>query len=220
MPILTRDEVRRFYDRFGARQDRQGWYEDVPLAVLRQHMDFGRASFIVELGCGTGRLAHEVLTGLAPEGTRYLGIDISPVMVGLARERLRDLPGASVVEGDITRPWPVDDGAADRVMAAYVLDILAPEDIAAVFDEAARVLAPGGLFGAVSLTEGATLGSWLASSAWSLVHRINPATVGGCRPLNLLNHLPAGFELVHASKKVAGGIPSEIVVARRTGTGT
>lgn len=217
MRLLTRDEIRAFYDGFGARQDTQGWYEDVPLGVLKDEMRFGDAASIVELGCGTGRLAHEIVTERAPADVRYLGIDLSTVMVSLAANRLRGCPSAHAVVGDITRPLPLGDGCADRVFAAYVLDILSPEDIGAVFGEAARILRPGGLFGAVSLTRGPTAVSRLASAAWTLVHRVKPAAVGGCRPLELLGTLPDAFRLTHACKKVAGGIPSEVVVAERRG---
>ena len=47
---LDLEQARAFYDRFGARQDRQAFYEDA----------FERARGVPEFGCGTGRFA-EVL---------------------------------------------------------------------------------------------------------------------------------------------------------------
>ena len=215
MRLLERDEIVNLYNRFGAKQDSQGWYEDEPLAEMKRHMDFASANSILELGAGTGRLAHEVVTELAPAGTCYLGLDISPVMVNLARNRLRGCSDAHAVVGDVRAPLPLRDNCVSHVFAAYVLDIFSEDDIRGIYGEVRRVLRPGGLFGAVSLTGGYTPLSRLTASLWSAVHRMRPEAVGGCRPLELLACVPDGFEIVHACKKVAGGIPSEVIVSRK-----
>ncbi|NJN79548.1 MAG: hypothetical protein HC797_03255, partial [Anaerolineales bacterium] len=40
---LNNEEVEKFYDAFGARQDKQGYYEDVTLADLVKHAHFDQA---------------------------------------------------------------------------------------------------------------------------------------------------------------------------------
>ena len=215
MRLLERDEIVSLYNRFGAKQDTQGWYEDEPLAEMKRQMDFGSADSILELGAGTGRLAHEVVTELAPPGTRYLGLDLSPVMVNLSGNRLRSCSNAFAVVGDVRAPLPLRDQSVSHVFAAYVLDIFSEDEIRSVYAEVQRVLRPGGLFGAVSLTGGHTPLSRLTASLWSAVHRVRPQAVGGCRPLELLACVPDGFEIAHACKKVAGGIPSEVIVSRK-----
>ncbi|MGD1933447.1 MAG: class I SAM-dependent methyltransferase, partial [Candidatus Phaeomarinobacter sp.] len=150
MRLLERDEIVSLYNRFGAKQDTQGWYEDEPLAEMKRQMDFAAADGILELGTGTGRLAHEVVTELAPVGTRYLGLDLSPVMVNLAQNRLRTCSNAFAVVGDVRAPLPLRDNCVSHVFAAYVLDIFSEDEIRGVYEEVHRVLRPGGLFGAVS----------------------------------------------------------------------
>lgn len=222
MRLLERDEVVGVYDAFGARQDTQGWYEDAPLAVLKEQMfgvhenPSGDPLSVLELGAGTGKLAHEIVTELVPSGSRYLGIDISPVMVDLARTRLRDCSDAHAVVGDARQQLPLADGCVDRVVAAYVFDIFSEDEIRGVYAEVARVLVPGGLFGAVSLSSGTTTWSRMTSRLWSFVHTLRPTAVGGCRPVDVLKCIPEGFDVAHASKKVAGGIPSEVIVSRKS----
>lgn len=102
--MLTRDEARRFYDRFGARQDSQAFYEDRALDALIRAGDFENARSVVEFGCGTGRLAARLLGELLPPSTTYVGFDLSATMVSLARERLREL-------GERVRVEPSDGSA-------------------------------------------------------------------------------------------------------------
>jgi ubiquinone/menaquinone biosynthesis C-methylase UbiE len=217
MRLLERDEIVSVYNAFGARQDAQGWYEDVPLAELKRHMAFGQAEFVLELGAGTGKLAHEIVTELTPPGTGYLGLDISPVMVNLARNRLRHCGNAFAVVGDVRAPLPLADGSVSHVVAAYVMDIFSEDEIRSLYEEVGRVLRPGGVFGAVSLSTGASFWSRFVSRAWSFVHTLRPTAVGGCRPVEILKCVPDGFDVAHACQKLGGGIPSEVVVARKRG---
>ena len=86
--MLDRGQVRAFYDRFGARQDAQAFYEDAALTELVLHADFEAAGRVYELGCGTGRFARRLLERHLPDGATYLGVDLSATMVELARGRL------------------------------------------------------------------------------------------------------------------------------------
>ena len=51
------EQARRFYDRFGIKQDSQAFYENPALNKLVQFGEFEKAHDIVEFGCGTGRFA-------------------------------------------------------------------------------------------------------------------------------------------------------------------
>src|SRR5262249_55091134 len=80
-----------------------------------------------------------------PGDATYVGVDVSPRMVGLATDRLRrwsDRATVALVEGG--RGLPATDGSADRFVANYVFDLLSPEGTVASLAEARRVLAPGG----------------------------------------------------------------------------
>jgi SAM-dependent methyltransferase len=211
-------DARRFYDRLGAKQDAQGWYEDRAVARLAEHARFGEAEAIFELGCGTGRIAAEILRGRAPAGCRYVGVDLSGTMVDLARERLRAFGDrARVVHTDGTLRFDEPTGSFDRLLSTYVLDLLEEPDIRAALTEAHRLLRPGGLLCLVGLGPGCSLVSRATCRLWGAVRRLAPGLVGGCRPLEIPHHLtPDRWEIHHHSTISAWGIASEIVVATRT----
>jgi ubiquinone/menaquinone biosynthesis C-methylase UbiE len=142
--MLTHAEARAFYDRFGRRQDDQAFYEDPALEELVRQGEFETAEFVYELGCGTGRLAARILAEKLTETAHYLGRDLSPTMVGLARQRLARFGERARVElTDGTPILPLSGGSVDRFLSCYVLDLLPSGEIAAYLSEAARVLRPG-----------------------------------------------------------------------------
>ncbi len=146
--MLSREDARRFYDRFGAKQDGQGWYEDPPLRALVDHTDLADATAVVEFGCGTGRFAEELLEHHLNARATYLGVDASSTMVDLATDRLARFSGRAEVRLTGGEPRiPVADDGADRFLSTYVLDLLSAEDVAAALAEAARVLAQAGCWG-------------------------------------------------------------------------
>lgn len=213
-----RFDAQRFYDRFGARQDAQGFYELPALRDLQAHLELGAARAVVEFGCGTGRFGAELLaTALPPEAT-YFGLDVSRTMVELTAGRLDPFGArAQVRQSDGSPHIDSADGSFDRFISNYVLDLLPEEDIRAVLDEAHRVLVPGGLLGVVSLTNGPGPVSRLVSTLWSGVHALSPRLVGGCRPIELLRFIsPRQWTLTHRAIVTPYGVPSGIVVAVRT----
>jgi ubiquinone/menaquinone biosynthesis C-methylase UbiE len=214
--MLTHEQARAFYDWFGARQDWQRFYENRAREELLRHSAPAQARSIFEFGCGTGRFAENLLAQHAPAEARYLGLDISPTMVRLARARLARFGARAQVvltAGD-TR-LPAATSGFDRFFSTYVLDLLAEEEIRSVLDEAHRVLAPGGLLGLVSLTHGFTVWSRAVERLWVAAWRTRPALVGGCRPLSLETFVSEGWGIRHRSRVVQWGIPSEILIAER-----
>ncbi len=216
---LTVVEAKGFYDGFGARQDRQGFYEDRALAALVKHAGFESAKAVFEFGCGTGRFAESLMSGSLPDEAHYLGLDVSETMVGLARERLRRWPErAEVIVSDGSTKLPVLDGGFDRFVSSYVFDLLSEEDIRGVLAEAERVLSRNGRLCLVSLTYGEGLLPGLVSAAWKRVHRLRPRLVGGCRPVRLASYLPANrWRILHRETVVSFGISSEVLVASKEG---
>lgn len=214
---LGRAEARAFYDSFGPRQDRQAFYEDAALDRLLAEGGFDRAGSVAEFGCGTGRFAEILLGEKLSAGAAYLGVDLSPRMVELARTRLARFGArARVVVTDGEPRLPLADGAADRFVTNYVLDLLPMAEIDTVLAEAYRVLAPGGRLCATGLTEGSGPVSQLVSSLWRGVQRLSPRLVGGCRPVRVEGRLdPAGWRLLYCDTVVAWGVPSEVLVAER-----
>ena len=149
---VTHDQARRIYDRIGRWQDARPGTERRALDALVDHGAFERAHAVLELGCGTGRFAERLLRERLPAGATYLGVDVSPHMVGLARDTVAPWASRARIElSDGSMRLPAADGSVDRVVCTYVLDLLAPHDIAAFLGEARRVLRPGGLLALASL---------------------------------------------------------------------
>lgn len=99
---------------------------------------------VLDLACGDGPLL-EAVRERAPR-CRYVGVDIAEGDLARARERHA---GAAGVEFRCERAQalPMADGSVDVVATHMALMLM--DDVGAVLEEAARVLVPGGAFGAV-----------------------------------------------------------------------
>ncbi|PPS76296.1 MULTISPECIES: class I SAM-dependent methyltransferase [Streptomyces] len=96
----------------------------------------GRAGDVLDLGCGTGSLSL-----LASEqGHRVTGVDLSPAMVTLAREKLAGRDAVFLV-GDAAAP-PVGEQRFDAVLVRHVLWAL--PDPARALGHWRGLLRPGG----------------------------------------------------------------------------
>ena len=215
--MLKPSEAKDYYDGFGIRQDDQGFYEDEPLAALIAELEPDRATSVVELGCGTGRLALDLLEHHLPADATYLGIDISDTMVSIAQERLGAFGArARVVQGNGAQRLPCEDGCCDRVIATYVLDLLNADDTRGFIREARRILVPGGLIGIAGLTRGKSPVSLAVSVLWRTVQRFWPRRVGGCRPVEATTYLDLDdWSIVSRRVVTQSAIPSEVLVAKK-----
>lgn len=122
--------------------------KDVEAAISR-HLTAAPIQNFLDAGTGTGRM----LELIAPHASRAIGIDVSPDMLAIARDRLlrENIQNAQVRLGDTYRlPFPNgsagSNGAAgtgfDVVLFHQVLHYL--DDPGTAVGEAARVMAPGG----------------------------------------------------------------------------
>jgi len=216
-PVLSHEDARRAYDRIGALQDSQGFYEDRATRLLLRRGDFAAAGAVFEFGCGTGRFAERLLTSHLSPHARYRGVDLSPKMVSLARARLAPFEGRTeVVLGEGGPPTDEPAEAYDRFVSNYVFDLLSEEEIRSVLREAHRMLRPGGLLCLAGLSTGVGPLSRGVARAWGWVQAHRPALVGGCRPMDVLPLLPeASWQVRHHAKVVAFGVTSEVLVAER-----
>lgn len=212
---LTPAEARQVYDHIGHSQDTQAFYEDPAVRSLIANAHLHGVSCVLEVGCGTGRWAQRLLERHLPGDARYIGLDLSPVMLDLAHRRLAPFGDrAFVARSDITRGLPLADRSVDRVVVTYVADLLSWESIAALVDDVHRVLVPGGLLCNAGLTRGETPVSRIVTAVWSGLFRLSPRIVGGCRPIQLLPCLGGGrWHVLHHSVVTSWGVPSEVVVA-------
>ncbi|MEZ5064298.1 MAG: class I SAM-dependent methyltransferase [bacterium] len=212
---LTVPEARAYYDRFGSKQDSQGFYEDPALDALVRVADFAHAEMVLEFGCGTGKFAERLLSRELPESARYVGCDVSPVMIDLATRRTAAFGDrCSILRSESDLVLPAGDRSCDRLVTTYVLDLLSEADISRFLQEAHRILAPGGRLGVVGLTHGVTWLSTCVSRLWRLAYDVKPAAVGGCRPQSLTALLDSRtWNVAHREVVIAWGVPSEVVVA-------
>lgn len=221
MRTLTLEEAKSYYDRFGAKQDNQSFYEAPALRALVANGRFDKATSVFEFGCGTGRFARELLTDHLPSTAQYRGVDISATMIQLASARLASFSSratATLVSDGVV--IPVDNNSIDRFVSSYVLDLLPNDSVEKIFNEAHRALQPNGLLCLAGLTKGVTPISRLTMGVWEWLFSRNPSIVGGCRPTQLMEYILADkWQVQYRTVVVAWGIPSEIVVATPVKTG-
>lgn len=94
-------------------------------------------SDVLELGCGPGVDATRL-----SEGRRYTGIDLSPVMLSLAQERV---PSGSFLLRDLASlDMPIE--SLDGVVAFYLFSHLPASEHVPAFARIFRWLRPGGVF--------------------------------------------------------------------------
>lgn len=216
--VLNRAEARKYYDRFGAKQDSQAFYEDPALDDLIAHADFGSAESVCEFGCGTGRLALQLLSNYLPSSASYMGSDVSETMVHLARQKVAPFGARARIEHtDGAIQFDLPDNSVNRVVSTYVLDLLSDDDMRKVITESGRVLKPGGKLCLVSLTVGRTAATRIVSALWAAVYHLRASLVGGCRPIRLRQLFQApGWEIGYQNIVSRFGIASEVLIASKT----
>jgi ubiquinone/menaquinone biosynthesis C-methylase UbiE len=219
--MLSYQQAKKFYDRFGKKQDWQSFYEDVATEALIRNGEFDKASGVLEFGCGTGRFGERLLDGHLPAHARYVGVDISDTMVALTKERLvRFGLRAEVYLADGSPQLDFGTATFDRFVSNYVLDLLTFEDIWTVLQEAWRVLSADGLLGLTSLTHGFTSLSRVVERIWTAIHAIRPTLVGGCRPISLSELVTEPRWKIRYDDKFSNyGVPSEVLVAEKVSIG-
>lgn len=144
-----RGELTTYFDRTAV----EAWSRltsDVPVSRVRATVRAGRDAMrahllawlptdmtglrLLDAGCGTGALAVEA----ARRGAEVVAIDVSPTLVGLARERLPAIPGAGSIDfrvGDMLDPGL---GRFDHVVAMDSLIHYKAFDIVAVLQQLAE----------------------------------------------------------------------------------
>lgn len=213
--MLSHAQARVIYDQLGAKQDTGAYYEDLPLANLLQHGRWAEMQSVLEFGCGTGRFAQKLLSRHLPPTARYVGMDQSRTMVQLAAGRLTAFgPRATVLLSGGAVKLLAADHVLDCVVSNYVLDLLAVADIQSFLAEAHRVLRPEGSLCLVGLTYGNTPLSRLVMAGWQLRYQLQPASVGGCRPMQLTAFLDRRlWRLRHYTVVTVRGLASEVLIA-------
>jgi len=97
----------------------------------------------LDLGCGTGTN----VIYLALHGWKAIGVDFSPLAILQARQKAKDIPGATFIEGDVSQLSHLGiDGPFDFVLDIGCFHGLPAHARQAYAREVARVTRPGALF--------------------------------------------------------------------------
>jgi len=138
----TINAIRESYDRLADEYTRR-------IAGELQHKPFDRELLdrfaaavagrgdVCDMGCGPGHVARY----LHDAGTTVFGLDLSPRMVGQARQLN---PGVSFREGNMMA-LDMEDATLAGITAFYAIVNIPQESLPRVFEEMRRVLQPGGL---------------------------------------------------------------------------
>lgn len=103
---------------------------------------------LLDLGCGTGRLAMHAIPALV--GGCYIGIDISQSMLDEAQRRIQEKiprPQCQILWAKQTTPaYPLETNSVDMICAFSVFTHMEHEDTYQYLKEALRITRPGGRF--------------------------------------------------------------------------
>lgn len=211
--------VQEYYDKLGRKLDKLSLYGDRAVSDLITHSGFEKAQNVFELGCGTGKFAKLLFDKHLPPKARYVGCDISPVMIDLAQDRLKDYgENAQMVLAGSTVRFPLLDNEVDRIVSIFVLDLFSDEDISLFFKEAYRSVKPDGKVCLACLHEGVNMSSRMVSGLWSNLFERRPKIVGGCRPIDLNPFIDRHYwHVAHRKIMTSLSVPVETWVLEKRG---
>jgi ubiquinone/menaquinone biosynthesis C-methylase UbiE len=134
------EEIASAYDQWSRTYEAvENATRDLAAQVLRHYSLNLRDQDVLEVGCGTG-----LNTGyLADHAKELIAFDFSAGMLEQARAKTT-ARNVRFVQCDIQLEWPLDKRSVDLVVCMLVLEHIPNLDH--VFQEAARVLRPGGEF--------------------------------------------------------------------------
>jgi len=143
---MHREAQAMAFDSIGERYDLAFPHKDGQVAVGEWLIgQLARGSRVLDAGCGTGV---PTMRQLQEAGLSVTGIDISGVMLALARQ---NVPGADLRQLDLTEV-STELGRFDAVVAFFSLLMLPREDIPGALARLHDVLLPGGLL-AIGMVE-------------------------------------------------------------------
>ena len=136
----------REYEAFPNVEARNGLQERIEIPLMLRALGLEKGGRILEVGCGRGIALRVFAERLTPRA--LVGVDVDPVLVALAEERVRrgDIV-ARVIHGDVRAlPLPAEsfDLVVDFGTCYHVTG--GQEGAVAALSEIGRVLRPGGLF--------------------------------------------------------------------------
>jgi ubiquinone/menaquinone biosynthesis C-methylase UbiE len=137
LPAMTHPALLRFYDPvsrlLGAR--------DVQWQLVAQ-AGIEPGATVVEIGCGTGNVL--LLAGRVVPDATVIGLDPDADALAFAARKLRRAGLTMQLDRGYADHLPYADASVDRVLSAFMLHHLPPDQQQAALREVHRVLVPGG----------------------------------------------------------------------------
>lgn len=162
-------QVRRLYDRYAERYDRDtDWYDRIMLGSARRAVCGQARGQVLEVAIGTGRNLP-----FYPQDVSLTGVDLSPAMLAVARHKAADLGRDVELREADAQALPFPGEAFDTVVCTLGLSSI-PDDRAALV-QMFRVLRQGGrllLLGHVASRY------WPARAAQSVAQRYSRRLTG------------------------------------------
>jgi ubiquinone/menaquinone biosynthesis C-methylase UbiE len=141
-------------------------YERLVAPVLKSHGFVPDTKFMLEVGCGAGRMSHAFASHFA----QVFALDISEEMLGRARELHGKAKNISWVRGNGTDLQPMANDSVDFVFSYLVLQHLPAEEIVKSYvREIIRVLKPSGICLFQFHGTRRSMMNWKGRAAWALI---------------------------------------------------
>jgi ubiquinone/menaquinone biosynthesis C-methylase UbiE len=139
-PSAETERIRALYEKEAPKYDRtMGRWDRILFTGNREWVCAQASGEVLEIAIGTGRNL-----GFYPEDVRLTGVELSPPMIEIARQRAAELGREVELRLGDAQALDFPDASFDTVICTYSLCTI-PDDQAAV-REAKRVLRPGGKF--------------------------------------------------------------------------
>ena len=213
--LNSKQETRANYDRLSR------WYDWISgpgerrlRAIGVQKLNVTAGDIALEIGFGTGHDLLALAQSVGDSGKVY-GIDLSPYMLDITRERVKKAGFAQRVEllcGDAAHlPYRAD--YFDALFSGFTLELFDTAEIHQVLDKCHRVLKERGRICVVSLSKTGP-GTWMRD-LYEWGHEHFPRILD-CRPIFVQKALEeAGFNIQEAPISSLWGLAVEIVLARK-----
>ncbi|SRR6056297_523011 len=128
------------YDKWAASYDEvENKTRDLEKKALKKTLEQFNFTDVIEIGCGTGKNT----AWLAKKASRVTGIDFSAKMLQKAREKIK-AENVVFLEGDILKPWEVNDQSADLISCSLTLEHIG--DLHFIFQESFKKLKSDGIY--------------------------------------------------------------------------
>jgi tRNA (cmo5U34)-methyltransferase len=111
------------------------------LVVRLSDFFLGQGSVCYELGCSTAALTERLARHHDGKGARFVGIDVEPDMIRIAKQRCAGLDAVSILEADAVS---YEFEKSDLIVAYYTVQFIHPKFRQALIDKLYQTLNWGG----------------------------------------------------------------------------